>query len=97
MSKGKSMAQRIADMRARYGEVVTEAMTLARVNWEWLSTVSYHAPKGHKWLKVGLFEYDEDKGCYQTIVWGDMLMSKENLPENRKEKNGRPKSNNAAP
>ena len=78
---GKPLAQRIAEIRERYGEIVSEAITLARVNWEWLSTVAYTPPKDHKWLKMGLFEFDEKRGCYQNVVWGDMLINKKKLME----------------
>ena len=78
---GKPLAQRIAEIRERYGEIVSEAITLAKVNWEWLSTVAYVPPKGHKWLKMGLWEYDEQTGNYQAVVWGDMLLSEKKLME----------------
>lgn len=82
---GKPLAQRIAEIRERYGEIVSEATTLAKVNWEWLSTVAYVPPKDHRWLKMGLFEYDEKRGCYQNVVWGDMLINKKKLMDLIKE------------
>ena len=82
---GKPLAQRIAEIRERYGEIVSEAITLAKVNWEWLSTVAYTPPKDHRWLKMGLFEYDEKRGCYQNVVWGDMLINKKKLMDLVKE------------
>ena len=85
MSNGKPLAQRIAEIRERYGEIVSEAITLAKVNWEWLSTVAYVPPKDHKWLKMGLWEYDEKTGNYQAVVWGDMLINKKKLMELIKE------------
>ena len=84
----RSMEARLAALREKYGAGANEAITLAKINWEWLSTVNFAAPKGHKWLKFGLWEFDEKTGCYQNVVWGDMLLDKKNLPKKETQKKG---------
>lgn len=75
--KKKTLSERVADMKEKYGDIVSDAINLAKINWAWLSTVTYTAPQGHKWLKFGLFEWDDDKKSYQNIVWGDFILEKD--------------------
>lgn len=74
----------INETEESYEDLLKDAKLLAKHNWQFLNKLS-DLQIEQKWLKFGLWEYDEEAKRYKTILWSDMLIDLGDKIEGRKE------------
>ncbi len=76
----------LSDSNDIYENLLKDAKLLAKHNWQLLNKLTEFQVE-QKWLKFGLWEYDEKAKNYKTIVWSDMLVDIGDKIEGRKHDN----------
>lgn len=67
-----------------YDNLLKEAKLLAKRNWKLICDMQ-EVPKEYKWIRFGVWEFDEKHLCYKNILWSAMNITEEDLEKIKKE------------